>query len=110
MKTIEQELAKFRLKIFSDTSSAACVGIGGDAMGLGRISVPAGIAGVTGLIRFNVVKDTLAQPIPPLLPIKLQTYLAFNIDPVKSECTLQHTPMPDVSPGVRAHQYTNLGL
>ena len=57
---IEQELAEHRLKIVWTQFSAECIGIGRGAVGQGRISVPAGIAGVNGLIRFNVVKDSPA--------------------------------------------------
>ena len=58
-------------------------------MRLGRISDPAGIRRVNELISFNVVKDGLANPVPPLLPINLQTFLGFNMF-VTSE--LSNTP------------------
>ena len=50
VKIIEQELAKFGFQIATDTSSADCVGIGGDAVGFGRVSAPAGFAGVSNVI------------------------------------------------------------
>ena len=68
---LEQELQKYGLRVLTrkPPSIPACAGIGGSATLERMIDVPTCIAGLLGVIRFTVIKDTPGFLTPPLLPI-----------------------------------------
>ena len=62
---IAQSLYPFGLKFVwvasAGDSGPTCTGIGGGATWLGAIEVPVGIAGVNGVIKLNVIQDSVAH-------------------------------------------------
>ena len=68
---LEQELQKYGLRVLTrkPPNIPACAGIGGSATLERMIDVPTCIAGLLGVIRFTVIKDTAGFLTPPLLPV-----------------------------------------
>ena len=78
-----------------EDGAPSCKGIGGGAVSAGAIEVPAGIAGLCGILKLNVLRDSEQEAIPLLLPINLMESLGFLIDLAGDVCTLQAEPLPD---------------
>ena len=72
-----------------------CSGIGGGAVAAGAIEVPVGIAGLSGILKLTVLRDSEQAAVPLLLPINLMKELGFLIDLAGDACTLQAEPLPD---------------
>ena len=68
---LEQELQRYGLRVVTrkPPNIPACAGIGGSATLEKMIDVPTCIAGLLGVIRFTVIKDTQGFMTPPLLPV-----------------------------------------
>ena len=58
-----------------------CGGIGGGAEVVGTYDVPAGLAGLCGVVRFAVVKDPPGAETPTLLPVGIYHDLEAGINP-----------------------------
>jgi len=79
------------------SAAAQCTGIGGAAKWLGRVMIPAGIAGVNGLIQAHVVDDSESKSIPLLLSLEVQDGLGFVIDMEDNSVWLKKCPNEDGS-------------
>ena len=71
LKMLQRELANYGLQVLSVNTErqVPCAGIGGEATASGIVDVPTAIAGLHGVLRFNVLNDSQQFHTPPLLPI-----------------------------------------
>ena len=87
LQLLEKELAKHGLQTARADLPAhqvPCAGIGGQASLKELVDVPIAVAGVQGILRFNVLKD-MSMATPPLLPISFLEVIGATIDLVKDE-------------------------
>ena len=87
LRLLQKELALHGLQTVSanlPSSQVPCAGIGGHAVLKELVDVPIAVAGVQGILRFNVLKDT-SMATPPLLPISFLEVIGANIDLVEDK-------------------------
>ena len=64
-----------------------CAGIGGEAQAQGLVDVPTSIAGLHGVLRFTVLRDSGQFQTPPLLPISYLEAVGAVLDFAKDKYT-----------------------
>ena len=82
LQRLEGELHRLGLTtvLVSEETPVPCAGIGGEAHICKLVDAPVGVAGVHGILRFSVLKDTEQFQTPPLLPISFLEAVGANID------------------------------
>ena len=100
LHVLQQELARHGLQTAAadiPLSQLPCAGIGGQASLKALVDVPIAVAGIQGVLRFNVLEDNFMAT-PPLLPISFLETIEANIDLVKDEMS---TPQGGKAPMTR---------
>ena len=114
LQRLESELHRLGLTtvLVSEETPVPCAGIGGEAHICKLVDAPVGVAGVHGILRFSVLKDTDKFQTPPLLPISFLEAVGATIDlrtDMLSTADAHRTSMTRLPSGHRAVNILDFG-
>eukprot|EP00435_Cladocopium_sp_Y103_P001618 s5475_g1.t1 len=84
LERLKKSLASHGLKVRETSKRGQARGVGGQAISLGVVELPIGIAGVNGILEATVIQDD----VPLLLPVSLLRDLHAQVDLFENQLTL----------------------